>query len=93
MLGSQALFHCSSISRLPLPAHKFNFPRPLCTSKAWRLEGNPERGGGSEERKRVSEPRAAAPTPCPSCPLFLSITNSGGSSCWTCRLLRPQGGG
>lgn len=34
MTGPQALFCCSSISRLPLPAHKFNFQRPLCTSRA-----------------------------------------------------------
>ena len=35
--GPQALFSCPSIFLLPLPAHKFNFQRPLCTSGAWRL--------------------------------------------------------
>lgn len=35
--GPQALFSCPSISRLPLPARKFNFQRPLCTSGARRL--------------------------------------------------------
>lgn len=64
MTGLQALF--ASISRLLLPAHKFNFQRPLCTS------GDYEETRG-EERKGLTTLQVATSAPSPSGPLSLLL--------------------
>lgn len=71
--GLQALL--ASTSQLLLPAHKFNFQRPLCTSGDYEETR-------AEERKGLTALQAStsAPSPSGSLSLLLLVTNDAGDA-------------
>lgn len=62
MTGPRAPFCRPSISQLLLPAHKFNFQRPLCTSRACDYPETRTTEEGQERKQR----RRGGPPPLPS---------------------------
>lgn len=65
---------------------QIQFPEAIVHLQSLAIIRKPRASRRQQERKWVSEPRAAAPAPSPSCPLSLFMINNDGYSCQALRL-------